>query len=114
MVTDAIDKYIRDLDYDPRILLSVQPDGATETMPAKTTRSTEGSEVVLTTKTQHSLSKNLTDVAILRPTSGVIFPGALVRADQQLMEGLPTPISLPRGPLTISADLGPAQEQPHD
>ena len=100
----ALDNYIRSLNYDRRRLLSVQEDGATESLPSKT-RSNTGNAVIITTKRQHSLRKNLSDVAILRPTAGVIFPGALVIADQNLMEGQPTPIGLARGTVTISTDL---------
>ena len=104
LVKDSIDAYIRSLNYDPRRLLSVQPDGATESL-GSTSRTKGSNEVIITTKKQHSLRKNLTDVVILRPTSGVIYPGALVLADEALMEGLPVPISLPRAPLTLSAEL---------
>lgn len=104
-----IDAYIRGLQYQPRVLLSVQEDGATESLPAKT-RSQAGNAVIITTKRQHSLRKSLSEVAILRPTAGVIFPGALVTADQNLMEGQPTPIGLARAPLTISIDLPGLQD----
>lgn len=100
----SLDNYIRSLNYDRRKLLSVQEDGATESLPS-TQRSNAGNAVIITTKRQHSLRKNLSDVAILRPTAGVIFPGALVIADRNLMEGQPTPIGLARGTVTISTDL---------
>src|SRR4051794_15077822 len=104
VVMDSIDAYVRSLDYDPRRLLAVLPDGATESLPAKT-RTTEGSDVIIITKKQHSIQKSLSDVIILRPTSGVIYPGALVAADRNLMEGLPAPIGIARAPMTISAEL---------
>lgn len=100
----ALNTYIRSLNYDRRELLSVQEDGATESQPSKQ-RSQAGNAVIITTRRQHSLSKNLSEVAILRPTAGVIFPGALVIADQNLIEGQPTPIALARGPMTLSIDL---------
>ena len=100
----AIERYLLSLDYDRRALLSVQEDGAMDALPG-TTRSQEGGAVIITTKKQHSLTKNLSEVAILRPTAGVIFPGALVHADRDLMEGQPTAIGLPRGPVTLSIDL---------
>ncbi|NIP28458.1 MAG: hypothetical protein GWO38_32785, partial [Phycisphaerae bacterium] len=89
--TSSIDNYIRSLNYDPRILLSVQTDGSTESLP-DTDRQSVGNAVIICTKKEHSLKKNLDGLAILRPTGGVIFPGALVYADQNLMEGRPTPI----------------------
>ena len=99
-----IDAYIRGLNYDPRRLLSVVEDGSTSSMPVKD-REAGNNAVIICTKTQHSLKKNLSDVAILSPTGGVIFPGAIVRADANLAEGRPSPSALPRGPLTLSLDL---------
>jgi len=103
--SDAIDTYVRSLTYDPRLLLSVQPDGATQSFPAESERSSTGNAVTIVTKTRHSLTKNLSDVAILRPTGGVVFPGALLRADTNLAEGVPSPLGIPQGSLVISVDL---------
>ncbi|WP_437586065.1 hypothetical protein [Sorangium sp. So ce1000] len=44
-----IDAYVRSLSYDPRQLLSVQEDGATEAQPVKERKST-GNAVIVTTK----------------------------------------------------------------
>jgi thiol-activated cytolysin len=100
----SIDHYIAGLSYDPLVILSVVPDGTTSALPVKD-RQSVGNGVIITTKTQHTLKKNLSEVAILSPAAGVIFPGALVQADQDLMEGRPTPIVLPRAPVTLSIDL---------
>lgn len=100
----TIDELIYSLSYNPTALLAVTPDGNTTTQP-DTTRVDNSSAVIITTKTQHKLSKSLSDVALLRPTSGVVFPGALILADGNLMDGQPTPIALKRAPLTISVDL---------
>jgi thiol-activated cytolysin len=51
------------------------------------------------------LQKELSDVAILSPTAGVVFPGALVRANRRLAEGRPDPIGVARAPVTIRVDL---------
>lgn len=106
----ALDAYIRSLAYDPRQLLAVQPDGATQALPPTKERSLGAGSVIIATKRQHRLSKNLSDVAILRPTAGVIYPGALVVADVNLMEGQPTPIGLARAPVAIAADLPGVRE----
>lgn len=102
--SQEIDTYIRGLDYDPNRLLSVVADGSTSSMPVKD-REAGNNAVIICTKTQHSLKKNLSDVAILNPAAGVVFPGALIRADTPLAEGRPTPSGLARGPLTLSLDL---------
>jgi len=102
--TTPIDDLIYSLEYDPKALLAVTPDGDTSSQPVKS-RGTNTTAVIITTKTQHNLSKSLSDVAILRPTAGVVFPGAVVLADQNLMDGQPTPVGLSRGPVTVSVDL---------
>jgi thiol-activated cytolysin len=99
-----IDNYITSLDYDPRVVLSVVPDGSTSTVPVKN-RQRANNGVIICTTTQHSLNKNLSEVAILSPTAGVVFPGALLIADQNLSDGHPTPIALARGPATLTIDL---------
>ena len=101
----AIDRWVRSLDYDPRILMAVQPDGATESFPPEKQRTPAGNQVTIVTKTRHSLKKNLTEVAILRPTTGVIFPGALVKADTNLAEGVPAPAGIQQGKVVVSVDL---------
>lgn len=93
----SLAQYIAGLNYDPRVLLSVVQDGATQTVPVKE-RTAQSNAVVICTKTRTSLKKNLSEVAILSPSSGVVFPGALVLADENLMEGHPTPIALERKP----------------
>ena len=110
MPNPDIDRYIAALDYNPQVLLAVVPDGSTSTIPVKD-RQQNNNGVIICTKIQRSLNKNLSEVAILSPTAGVVFPGALVLADQNLSEGRPTPIALPRGPAILSVDL-PGLENP--
>jgi thiol-activated cytolysin len=104
MPNQKIDAYIASLNYDPRVLLSVVPDGTTSSVPVKT-REALGNSVVICTKKDHSVKKNLDEVAILSPTAGVVFPGALVLADENMVDGRPTPIALSRHPATLSLDL---------
>lgn len=106
----SIDTYIRSLNYDPRRLLSVQESGSIESLPPKDKTATSNG-VIICTNTNRSLNKDLTDVVILSPTSGVVFPGALVRANQRLAEGKPDPITLPRDPITLRIDLPGLQNQ---
>ncbi len=112
MPNPEIDRYIASLDYDPQVLLAVVPDGSTSTIPVKD-RQQNNNGVIICTKTRRSLNKNLSEVAILSPTAGVVFPGALVLADQNLTEGHPTPIALPRGPAILNVDL-PGLENPSE
>lgn len=97
-----IDKYIHDLQYDSRKLLSVREDGSKETLPA---RESGPHNVIICTNKKKGLTKSFDEVTILNPSAGVIYPGALVHADRRLAEGKPTAISLPRATSTISVDL---------
>ncbi len=54
--------------------------------------------------TNHNLKENFENIAILRPISGVIWPGALVKGNQSMMDGLPNPITLPLAPVTFSIE----------
>jgi thiol-activated cytolysin len=102
--TRSVDDFVYSLSYDPKVLLAVVADGDISSQPVKK-RGTDTTGVIITTTTQHKLSKSLSDVAILRPTAGVIFPGSAVLADRNLMDGQPTPIGLARAPVTVSIDL---------
>jgi len=106
----AIDAYITGLNYDPRVILSIVPDGTTSALPVKG-REAVGNAVIICTTTRHTLQKNLSEVAILSPAAGVIFPGALIRADQDMMDGHPQPIVLPRAKVTLNLDL-PGLKEP--
>lgn len=101
----TVDDYVFGLDYDPRVVLAVASEGDTPLAPPEQERSENNDSVIITTRTRHQLSKNLSDVALLRPTAGAIYPGAAVVADQNLADGQPTPIGLARAPITISVDL---------
>lgn len=100
----SLSQYLEGLTYDPRVVLSVVEDGATSATPTKE-RTSSDNAVIITTRTRTSLKKNLGEVALLSPTTGVVYPGALVLANEQLMDGQPTPISLPRAECTLSIDL---------
>ena len=99
-----IDDYIRSLDYDPRTLLSLPETNSTEAIPVKKKRD-DRNAVVICTSENVGLNKNLDNITILNPLSGVVYPGALIRANRRLAEGTPEAVSLPRGPITISVDL---------
>jgi hypothetical protein len=48
---------------------------------------------------------NFEEVAILRPTNGIIFPGALVIGDENMLDGAPTPFEIGRAPVSLRIDL---------
>ena len=107
----SINAYIQKLSYNPESMLDYQSTGgqssSTEVVSSDTATSTSssGDQQVTCVSTTYNLKQNFEDIAILRPTSGVIWPGALVKGNQSMMDGLPDPITLPRAPVTFKIDL---------
>jgi thiol-activated cytolysin len=101
-----INAYLAGLKYDPRQILAEQVGDSV--LPAKALPDEEhddGNAIVICKQVKHRLSGNLDDLLILSPTHSVVWPGALVKADQDLMRGTPTPIQCRRGPIWLSVDL---------
>ena len=107
----SINTYIQKLSYNSESMLDYQNTGgqssSTEVVSSDTATSTSssGDQQVTCISTTYNLKQNFEDIAILRPTSGVIWPGALVKGNQSMMDGLPDPITLPRAPVTFKVDL---------
>jgi thiol-activated cytolysin len=95
--------YINGLNYNRDLLLAVSL--APTSQPAAPGKLKRSSAVVICTNTPQSATNNPTENILLDPSGGVIFPGAIVRMDQQLARGTPTPYTLPRAPLTIRLDF---------
>lgn len=105
---ENITSFLRNLNADTNNLLNVQSiSGESQRIEAgksnKSTSLSGGTEVCTTTK--YDLLNNFEEVAILRPTSGIIYPGALVVADKATLGGLPTPGAVDRAPMTLRIDL---------
>jgi thiol-activated cytolysin len=97
-----IDEYVDGLSYDSRALLAVSEPGSTESLPG---RSNGRDGVIICTSKPEGLTEALDEVTILSPLNGVIYPGALIRANRALADGKPDPLSVERAPITISVDL---------
>lgn len=95
--------YIDRLQYNLSTLLSVSLAPSSQPAPGPRTEKRDG--VVICTKNPQRANLNVTENALLNPSGGVVYPGALVRMDRRLAEGLPTPITLRRAPLRIAVDL---------
>jgi len=109
-------QYIRSLNYDPRTLMSVAADGGTllvEKVTKQETDRTPGNrKITRCTRKTTSLSRNFENIAILQPTHGVVYPGALVFADEHLVDGKPRPMNgLPRAPIDLRVDLPGMQKE---
>jgi thiol-activated cytolysin len=98
----AIDGYFRTLSYNPLSLLSVSTPDSTQSMPGKATAS---NSVIICAPMQKKASLDATSITILSPVGGVVYPGALLKANRNLAEGRPDPVSVYRAPMTLSIDL---------
>ncbi|WP_029275942.1 thiol-activated cytolysin family protein [Pedobacter borealis] len=103
MEKQQINEYIRGLKYDHRELLSTVDSAHPETLPGRS-QSTSNS-VIICTNTPKKLTKEISDISILSPSNGVIYPGALILANRNLAEGKPQAITLQKSPLTLRVDL---------
>ncbi|MDH7447997.1 thiol-activated cytolysin family protein [Aquimarina sp. 2201CG14-23] len=106
---NTINDFINNLDYDANQLLGVEETGGEALLktPGETTTDVTSLEGERTTcvRVDYNLKANFEDVAILRPTRGIIWPGALVVGNESMRDGLPEAFTLGRAPMTIRLDL---------
>jgi len=104
-----VHEYITKLNYNSESMLNVQPTSGEESVKEVVEDTTEtikeGNYTTICRKTTFNLKKNFDQVAILRPTNGIIWPGALVKGNESLMDGVPEPIGIERAPVTFSVNL---------
>ena len=103
-----ISQYIKSLNYDPNAMLNVQSiDGGslkTQTKSA-TNKVLENNNLIVCQEVAYNLKQNAEQVAIIRPTNGIIWPGALVKVNEGLLNGMPEPVTLKPAPTTLRIDL---------
>lgn len=107
---NEINEYLNTLSYAPDELLNVQATGPepvvhslVQSVPESSTRN--GGYNITCVKDEYNLKSNFEEVAILRPTNGVIYPGALVIGDTDMLDGAPTPLQVDRAPVKLRIDL---------
>jgi len=106
---NEISSLIDSLAYSPDEMMNVQSTGGTASSrdlikEDKASNYSKGQIISCVSKT-YNLKANFDEVAILRPTNGIIWPGALVIANQSMLDGLPDPLTLERGPVSLRVDL---------
>ena len=105
----VINDHVLNLTYDRAALLGVRNMTEAERRTAlgapvdKEER--QGTSLLVCRGTDYTLESNADQVAILRPTSGIIWPGALVKANAAMLDGLPEPLTLAPAPITLRVDL---------
>lgn len=105
----AINAHVQDLTYDPAALLGVRNIVGSEARTAigapVDTEEPQGANLIVCRAVDYNLESNAEDVAIIRPTTGIVWPGALVKANAALLNGTPEPITLAPAPITLRVDL---------
>lgn len=106
----GINDYVKSLNYNPQILLAVEADGGTllreKPVESSTKREDRGNAVIICTTSKYSMSNNFDEVVVMQPTNGIVYPGALIFADNNLVRGQPRPLTnLPLGPVELTVDL---------
>jgi thiol-activated cytolysin len=105
----GISEYIRTLNYDPGALLNVQSISGEsykdKTASDVTQPSLEDNNLLTCTESKYNLQQNAEQVAIIRPTNGIIWPGALVKINAGLLNGMPEPVTIKAAPITLRIDL---------
>lgn len=106
----GINEFFLSLQYDADELLNVQTTGDETTARIETDKITDspyrdGGNYVTCTKADYNLKSNFDEVAILRPTNGIVFPGAMVIGDKNMLDGVPTPLEIGRAPVSLRIDL---------
>lgn len=106
--TQEISQYIKNLNYDPNAMLNVQSidGGSLKTQTdADTNKVMENNNLIVCQEVTYNLKQNAEQVAIIRPTNGIIWPGALVKVNEGLLNGMPEPVTLKPAPTTLRIDL---------
>ncbi|MBP6004322.1 MAG: thiol-activated cytolysin family protein [Pyrinomonadaceae bacterium] len=106
---EELDQYIAGLTYDANRLLSVQSTGNQpifEKVLGRNEQRIPGSgSVTKCTRSSKSLSRNFSDIMVLQPTRGAIYPGSVIIADRGLKDGGPRAVALARAPVNLRVDL---------
>lgn len=111
----SINDYLRSLNPNLQDLLNVQGNGSLVPQESKKGSSTknyaDGGNRWRCSEVSYSLTRNFDEVAILRPINGIVYPGALVKINPALMNGVPEPITLKHAPVKLRLDLPGMEEE---
>lgn len=103
MGNSELNRFLLDMTYDNKAILTRKG----ETIENQFIRQgrNQPDEFVVIERQKRSLSTNTTDITVTAANDNRIFPGALLLADQQLLDNNPTLVALDRAPITLSIDL---------
>jgi thiol-activated cytolysin len=105
---ESIGNYLNNMAGDAENLLNVQNiTGSSQrtTTGTKSNNTSFNGGITACKTVSYNLRNNFENIAILRPTNGIIYPGAIVVADKATLSGLPTPTGIERAPVSLRLDL---------
>lgn len=89
-----INQYFQSLTYEPQEILTNE--GEYIDNPPATTGMLENGRFVVLRREKKNITNNSADIAVIDAKAANIYPGALLRADQNLLDNNPTLISIAR------------------
>ncbi|MEM6894783.1 MAG: thiol-activated cytolysin family protein [Bacteroidota bacterium] len=102
---DAINEAIAALSYDPERLLNVQSNTGTDPSEERVRRTTSLGTVTECRTIDYNIRSNFQDVVMFDPTLAVVYPGALVIGNADLLNGVPQPLQISKAPTQLRVDL---------
>ena len=102
---EKINTYVANLSYDPDELLNVQSETGSSSQNISEDSNTDLGRVKECRVVEYNIRSNFEDVAIFDPALGVVFPGALVIGNAEMLDGAPQPLQIPRAPVKLRLDL---------
>lgn len=98
-----IDDYIYSMEYDKQNLLT--QNGETLTSIPVTSGSNKNGKFMVLKREKKSISSSNADISVTDFNGSNIYAGAILKADEGLVDNNPTIVSLPRGEMSLSIDL---------
>ena len=101
--TSDIDDYVYSMQYDKNNLLA--QNGETLTSIPATSGSKKNGKFVVLKREKKNISNRNADISVTDFNGSNIYAGAILKADEGLVNNNPTVVSLPRGEISLSIDL---------
>ncbi len=102
---EKINSYLTNLSYDPDKMLNVQSETGSSTQLISDDSNTSLGRVQECRVNEHNIRSNFEDVAIFDPALGVVYPGALVIGNGEMLDGAPQPLQISKAPVRLRLDL---------
>ena len=99
----AINEGIRALDYDPKAVVAFNGNIESGYVPKSGAFDSTGKYIV-TTYTKHTIDGDY-DIAVPNASESYTYPGALLVANQSIIDGVPRPLSAERDKVVITVNL---------